>query len=203
MHPVWRRCSSVKYSRYSPSSPFDKLRATLSGVEGSRLARRAPRRPRCYAPIYEMGSNAGEPDERGRVLRTHASSAEQQPEELRDWQSKGEHDQAVSDPSLLARVVGDRPFSAPRLADAIAWTRSFTFAAVDIWLDPSRSDACAHTDSQRGWQSIGLMEHRGYRHRHREARQSGGMAARTVSGRRYPRRPSRRSSRSSPRVLPR
>ena len=41
MHPVWLRCSSVKYSRYSRSS---------------RLARRAPRRPRCYAPIYEMGS---------------------------------------------------------------------------------------------------------------------------------------------------
>ena len=32
MHPASRRCSSVKYSRYSPSS---------------RLARRAPRRPRC------------------------------------------------------------------------------------------------------------------------------------------------------------
>jgi len=32
MHPVPRRCSSVKYSRYSPSS---------------RLAGRAPRRPRC------------------------------------------------------------------------------------------------------------------------------------------------------------
>jgi hypothetical protein len=41
MHPGWRRCSSFKYSRYSQSS---------------RLASRAPRRPRCCAPIYEMGS---------------------------------------------------------------------------------------------------------------------------------------------------
>ena len=36
MHPAPRRCSSVKYSRYSPSS---------------RLAGRAPRRPRCVAVI--------------------------------------------------------------------------------------------------------------------------------------------------------
>ena len=43
MHPVPRRCSSVTYSRYSPFS---------------RLAGRAPRRPRCLAMIYEIGSVA-------------------------------------------------------------------------------------------------------------------------------------------------
>ena len=52
------------------------------------------------------------------------------------------------DPSLLAWVVGDRPFRAPRLADATAWARSFALVAVDTWLDPSRWDACAHIDSQ-------------------------------------------------------
>src|SRR5204863_10203063 len=40
MHPAWRRCSSVKYSRYSSSS---------------RLARRAPRRPRCVT-VFMKGS---------------------------------------------------------------------------------------------------------------------------------------------------
>jgi hypothetical protein len=40
MHPASRRCSSVKYSRYSPSS---------------RLARRAPRRPRCVT-VFMKGS---------------------------------------------------------------------------------------------------------------------------------------------------
>lgn len=66
------------------------------------------------------------------VLRAHASSPKQQPEELRDRHSNGEGDQAVSDPLLLARVVRDRPFSAPRPADAIAWARPFAFAAVDF-----------------------------------------------------------------------
>src|SRR5688500_1213634 len=42
MHPVWRRCSSVKYSRYSRSS---------------RLASR-PSPPSMHAPIYEMGSSS-------------------------------------------------------------------------------------------------------------------------------------------------
>src|SRR5436190_19358073 len=40
MHPASRRCSSVKYSRYSPSS---------------RLSRRAPRRPRCVT-VFMKGS---------------------------------------------------------------------------------------------------------------------------------------------------
>ena len=40
MHPAWRRCSSVEYSRYSFSS---------------RLARRAPRRPRCDAGTFTTG----------------------------------------------------------------------------------------------------------------------------------------------------
>jgi hypothetical protein len=35
----------------------------------------------------------GEPEEMRRVLRAHASSAKQQPEELRDWQGNGERDQ--------------------------------------------------------------------------------------------------------------
>src|SRR5580704_14755430 len=38
MHPAPRRCSLVKYSRYSPSS---------------RLAGRAPRRPRCLTVIMK------------------------------------------------------------------------------------------------------------------------------------------------------
>jgi hypothetical protein len=67
--------------------------------------------------------------------------AKQQPEELRDGHSKGEHDQPGSDAALLARVVGDRPFCAARLTDAITWACPFAFAAVNIWFDPSRSAA--------------------------------------------------------------
>src|SRR5947209_18000432 len=43
MHPDWRRCSSLTYSRYARSS---------------RLARRAPRRPRCVT-VFMKGSTKG------------------------------------------------------------------------------------------------------------------------------------------------
>ena len=42
MHPAWRRCSSVAYSRYSPSS---------------RLASRAPRRPRCDNELRRLDTS--------------------------------------------------------------------------------------------------------------------------------------------------
>jgi hypothetical protein len=67
--------------------------------------------------------------------------AKQQPEDLRDGHRKGEHDQPVSDAALLARVVGDRPFCAARLTDAITWACPFAFAALNLWFDPSRSAA--------------------------------------------------------------
>ena len=61
MHPAWLRCSSVAYSRYSPSS---------------RLAIRAPRRPRCDNELLRRdtgsvrlvwsGRWAGEPGRAGR-----------------------------------------------------------------------------------------------------------------------------------------
>jgi hypothetical protein len=41
------------------------------------------------------------------MLRPHGGSPKQQTEELRDRNSNGERDQAVSDPSLLARAVRD------------------------------------------------------------------------------------------------
>ena len=73
MHPLPRRCSSVEYSRYAPSS---------------RLAGRAPRRPRCLAVIYEMGSSLA-------ILlfmsSVSAATAVQDPNQrLRDWAASGE-----------------------------------------------------------------------------------------------------------------
>jgi hypothetical protein len=65
----------------------------------------------------------------------------QRPEELRHGQRKSERDQPVSDAVLLARVVGDRPFSAARFRCAITWAYLFAFAAVTAWFDPSRSAA--------------------------------------------------------------
>jgi hypothetical protein len=53
------------------------------------------------------------------VLRAPASSAKQQPEELDDRLGNGERNQAVSDPSPFPRVVRDRPFSSPRVAEVI------------------------------------------------------------------------------------
>ena len=44
MHPTWRRCSSLKYCRYSRSS---------------RLASRAPRRPPCCVPFMRWVRGAG------------------------------------------------------------------------------------------------------------------------------------------------
>ena len=44
MHPGWRRCSSVAYSRYAPFS---------------RLATRAPRRPRCNNELLRHDTSGG------------------------------------------------------------------------------------------------------------------------------------------------
>src|SRR2546425_4217982 len=53
MHPASRRCSSVKYTRYSPSSRL----ATRAGppTRQPRWGPRAPRRPRCVT-VFMKGS---------------------------------------------------------------------------------------------------------------------------------------------------
>ena len=183
MHPVWRRCSSLKYSRYSRSS---------------RLASRAPRRPRCYAPIYEMGSNAGEPDERGRVLRTHARSPEQQPEKPRDRQSKSERDQHVSDPALLARVVGNRPLSAARLLDGISGALSLRIRCLQYVARSSRSE-CQGAENRVPIADGRLRRERGGGGEGKLDYQAAWPRERPVAC--LPRRSSFRSSWRSPRVL--
>src|SRR5712691_8155087 len=64
LHPVWLRCSSLKYSRYSRSS---------------RLASRAHRRPRCDAGLSPRAARATSPLRSSALLRGLGDDAAPRP----------------------------------------------------------------------------------------------------------------------------